>query len=631
MSFLLALLLTTPPSLSGKPTCGDDNQRGSEECDGSDLDGQTCSSLGYTGGALACAADCTFDISDCTSSSTPVCGDGIAEGYEECDGADDTGCAGACSAHCACPATSASDLEIHVIDVGQGDGILVVSPDGYTMLVDAGTGAQDATIAAYMASIGITGLDYTLVSHMDADHVGGMDGILQTYPEVTTCFDHGGSATTTQYDEYDAEAGDRRTALYVDDTIDMGSSVTVDVVHSHAGSGSENGSSVVIRITHGDNTYLLGGDCETMCEESFDPGPIQAYKVHHHGSDSSTSASLLSAMDPYTALISVGGSNSYGHPDQSTLDALTDAQATIYRTDLDGDLELIGDGSAYSVNGEAVCSGADTRVCGETDVGACEYGTLSCTAGMWDSTCSGEVAATTEDCGNGNDDDCDGLTDEADGDCAAGADHVVILQVAYDTPGTDSLEEFVDLYNPLLVDVDLDGWTVSDGAGSWTVPVGTTISAGGYLSIAKDAAGFSALYGLDPDVEGMSISLNNDGDVVVLADSGGTEVDRVAYEDYEAGWSISAATGEALERVAHDVDIDAAADWTTVSPAAPYGGTIVENDCGNGTCDAGEDCESCAVDCDGVLSGKPSNRYCCGNGTCESVGEDGNTCAVDCP
>ena len=60
--------------------------------------------------------------------------------------------------------------------------------------------------------------------------------------------------------------------------------------------------------------------------------------------------------------------------------------------------------------------------------------------------------------------------------------------------------------------------TVSDGAGSWTVPVGTTISAGGYLSIAKDAAGFSALYGLDPDVEGMSISLNNDGDVVVLAD-----------------------------------------------------------------------------------------------------------------
>jgi hypothetical protein len=133
---------------------------------------------------------------------------------------------------------------------------------------------------------------------------------------------------------------------------------------------------------------------------------------------------------------------------------------------------------------------------------------------------------------------------------------------------------------------------------------------------------------LDPDVTGLSIALNNGGDVLVLSDDTGAEIDRVAWEGFEAGWSISASTGDSLERTPHDGDTDSSSDWTTTSPAAPLGGTI--SDCGNGTCDAGEDCDSCGLDCDGVTSGKPANRYCCGNGTCEPAGEDAATCAVDC-
>ena len=625
---ILTTALFSQLALAAKPVCGDGTVRGGESCDGTDLDGATCESLGFDGGTLSCDSGCDYDTSSCTTASVGVCGDDVVEDYEECDGSSDSACPGACSSHCACPSMPAGDLEIHMIDVGQGDSILVVSPDGFTMLVDAGTESQSATVESYLTSVGVSELDYTLVTHMDADHVGGMDGVLANHPEVTTCFDHGGTYTTTQYDEYDAAADTRRTTLSTTDFVDLGPSITAEVLHALDGGSSENDHSVVLKLSYVDNTALLGGDCEGACEASFDPGHIDLYKVHHHGSSSSTTQALVDQMDPYTALISVGASNAYGHPTQETLDRLTDAGATIYRTDLDGDLEVLVDGTVYTVNGEAVCSAEETRTCGDSDVGACSYGARACVSGMWDSTCSGEVTPVTEICDNGADDDCDGATDGADADCAPAASHVVVSQVAYDTPGTDSEEEFVDLFNPTGADQPLDGWSLEDAGGSWSFPAGSSVAASGYLSVARNAAGFSALHGLQPDVDGMTLSLGNSGDSLRLVDDGGAEVDRVAWEDFESGWSISASTGDSLERSDPTADSDGASDWSVTSPAAPRGGVV--DDCGNGVCDPGEDCNSCSADCDGVQSGKPANRWCCGDGTCDDFAEDAGTCAVDC-
>jgi competence protein ComEC len=160
-----------------------------------------------------------------------------------------------------------------VIDVGQGDGILIVSPDGYTMLVDAGTGAQDVVIVAnYMTSIGILSLDYTLVTHMDADHTGGMDGILAIYPEVVVTFDHGGSHSTQTYLDYVAATDGRQVTLTTGESIDLGSAMTVEVLHAHSASSDENANALVLKLTYGNNTMLVGGDCESTCEEAFDPG-----------------------------------------------------------------------------------------------------------------------------------------------------------------------------------------------------------------------------------------------------------------------------------------------------------------------------------------------------------------------
>ncbi len=561
------------------PACGDGvvNQD-TEACDGDDLYGLTCADLDYDGGTLSCDASCQFDERGCTVDppASAECGNGVLDGaFEECDGLDDAACPGACSAHCACPAAPASGLlEVHVVDVGQGDGLVVVSPDGFVMIVDAGTHTQAATLEAYLSSIGINGVDYTLVSHLHADHLGGMDGVLTAHPEIVASFDNGRVGTSGQYLEYEAAVGTRRATLRTGDFIDLGPSMVAEVLHADRGASNENNNSVVLRLVFGDVAILLGGDCESGCESGFDPGPIDIYKVHHHGSSTSTSESLLALMQPQTAIISVGANNSYGHPAAQTLDRLDAWGVDVWRTDLDGDVEILAISSSYAVNGIGQCLDGQTRPCGTTDVGACALGVETCEGGAWQ-PCVGAIEPVDEVCGNDVDDDCDGVADADEAVCAITmGPWVRLAQVHYDTAGNDAIEEFIDLYNAGDEVADLAGWRLADNVGTWTLPSGTTLAPGAYLTVARDAAGLYALLGVWPDVSGLTLSLGNTGDVVSLRDAAGVEIDRVAWEGYETGWTLNAATGSSLERVDHAVDTDTPGDWFTRSPAFPLGGWL---------------------------------------------------------
>lgn len=617
-------------ALPAKPSCGDGERKGGEECDGADLGGATCGSLGYVGGTLACTGSCTYDTSACGPAPTGSCGNGTVDGFEECDGTDDGACPGLCSAHCACPGMGPGDLELHFIDVGQGDAILVISPDGFTALVDAGEATESATVDAYLAAQGVLDLDYTVASHLHADHIGGLDAALGSHPEVVASFDSGGSYASTQFDQYDAIAGERRTTVGAGDTIDMGPSMQVDVLHGGVGSANENNNSVVLRLSYGDQTILLGGDCESGCENSFDPGPIDVYKVHHHGSSDSSGEGFLDLMSPTAAVISVGTGNDFGHPDPATLSRLAVRGIDVLRTDLDGDVVLVSNGSGHALSGAIGCTTGQVEACG-SDVGECAAGQRECSDGVW-GACTGAVGPVAEQCANGLDDDCDGWVDGDDPDCGGTGTTVVIAQVGYDTPGDDATEEFIDLFNATDAPILLDGWTLSDNTASWPLPASTSIPAGGYLSLARDAAVFEALYGVEPDLGGLTLSLSNSGDVLVLT-QGADEIDRVAWEGFELGWSIEALTGDSIERGDPALDTDDVSDWSVTSPASPRGGTVVGpggGGCGNGTCDPGEDCLGCAADCPGVVGGKPADRWCCGNGTCEPHGEDAASCAIDC-
>ncbi|MFW9994176.1 MAG: Ig-like domain-containing protein [Candidatus Odinarchaeota archaeon] len=136
-------------------------------------------------------------------------------------------------------------------------------------------------------------------------------------------------------------------------------------------------------------------------------------------------------------------------------------------------------------------------------------------------------------------------------------DNVIITEVLYDTPGTDADEEWVEFYNPTGSAISLNGWILSDNVDSYTLS--GTIIAGGYYTVARYAAGFNNLYGFNPDLSGMTLYLGNSGDQLTLKDSGGIDVDFVAWESYVAGWSVSA-TYTTIHRITA-VDTDTVNDW----------------------------------------------------------------------
>lgn len=245
-------------------------------------------------------------------------------------------------------------LQVDMIDVWQGDGLLITSPAGFTVLVDAGDESAYPGVRRWLLDHAPGGVDYTLVSHQHADHMGAMDRVLQDHPEVGLAWDGGGIAATDSYDDYVAAAGNRRTTIVAGQTLDLGADLLVEVIHADVGSTeNENYNSVVIKLTYGSVRTLLGGDCETEgCERYFDAGVIDIYKVHHHGSSDSSGGRILFEMQPKLALISAGTGNDYGHPDKVTLDTLDAVGADVWRSDEDGSVRVAIDGATWTVEGE---------------------------------------------------------------------------------------------------------------------------------------------------------------------------------------------------------------------------------------------------------------------------------------
>jgi leucyl aminopeptidase len=146
---------------------------------------------------------------------------------------------------------------------------------------------------------------------------------------------------------------------------------------------------------------------------------------------------------------------------------------------------------------------------------------------------------------------------------------VQLSQVAYDVPGLDRLGEFVDLANAGEQPADLGGFSLSSGASSFTFPAGTTVPAGGFVSVASDAAGFTSLYGSTADVAGARLNLSNSAGELRLLDPDGEEVDYVGWE--RSGWPLRASTGQSIVRTATE-DTGTAADWGVTSSVDPRGG-----------------------------------------------------------
>jgi beta-lactamase superfamily II metal-dependent hydrolase len=229
-------------------------------------------------------------------------------------------------------------LDIYCLNVGQGDATLVVSPSGQTMLVDGGENEMGSSvIIPFLEAHGIATLNYMVATHMESDHIGGLDEVARSFMPAVA-YDHGGMLETPTYQDYVSAISAVRRTIVPGQIIDLGGGVTVlcKCVNGAMDDGSslsvenENDRCVGLLVKHGFFEFWVSGDLgggelgQEDMESFVSPsiGEIDVLRVNHHGSDSSTNRVFLSDLQPGVAIISVGESNLHGHPAQGVLDRL---------------------------------------------------------------------------------------------------------------------------------------------------------------------------------------------------------------------------------------------------------------------------------------------------------------------
>ena len=241
---------------------------------------------------------------------------------------------------------SAQQLEIRFLDVGQGDATLI-REGGKTLLIDAGSGAS---IATYLQQSRVDTIDLLVASHNHSDHIGGMTTVLNS-AVVRFYLDNGIAHTTATYRQT-IQAVQASGAQYLQATnrsIQLGAA-TVTILAPVAHDDQNNGS-VGVLVAYGAFRALFTGDSEQQELASWlGAGAIprvSVLKVAHHGSANGTSCDWIGATHPQVAVISVGRTNSYGHPAASVIADWEQAGSRVYRTDTDGSVVVLAndDGS----------------------------------------------------------------------------------------------------------------------------------------------------------------------------------------------------------------------------------------------------------------------------------------------
>ena len=242
-------------------------------------------------------------------------------------------------------------LSVHFIDVGQGD-CIYINQGEYNMLIDAGNNEDGEKLVSYLKSLNVNGFDYVIGTHPHEDHIGGMDDIINNF-EIENYYMPDKLSTTKTFEDV-LDALDAKGLSYnvpkIDDEFKLGDA-TFKVIYSGDDTNDINDSSIVLKMTYGDNSFLFTGDATSNVEEIILHQDIKSdvLKVAHHCSSYSSTTEFLDKVDPKYAIISVGKNNSYNHPASITLQKLSNRDIKVYRTDLDGTIIFTSDGTNLSV------------------------------------------------------------------------------------------------------------------------------------------------------------------------------------------------------------------------------------------------------------------------------------------
>ena len=241
-----------------------------------------------------------------------------------------------------------NNLVIHFVDVGQGDCILIGQNNEY-ILIDAGNNEDGQLLVEYFKELGVKKFKYVIGTHAHEDHIGGIDNIINNFeldkfymPDVIT-------TTKTFEDVLDALLNKQKAF----DTPKIGdkfklNDLEFEVLYLGIDKSDINDTSIVLKLTYKNTTYLFMGDATSKVEKILiNEGKdlsSDVLKVGHHGSQYSSTATFLKKVNPSYAVIQVGQDNEYDHPKQVTLDKLNKLNTLTYRTDEQGTIILTSDG-----------------------------------------------------------------------------------------------------------------------------------------------------------------------------------------------------------------------------------------------------------------------------------------------
>jgi beta-lactamase superfamily II metal-dependent hydrolase len=247
-------------------------------------------------------------------------------------------------------------LQIHHMDVGQGDGAVLISPGGQVVLFDVGEDMKkrDCTKpVSYLDQLGIKHIDYLYVSHYHFDHIGCIPAVLDQFQLQGDAYDRGGKYPGTTYTNYVNAVGSHRKAAAIGDAITLDKNspnpvvITVVAVDGKSRSGvvqtsNENDLSLSVVVSFGTFREEIGGDLSGDNTQMYqdvetpvaaDVGRINVYKVHHHCSSHSTNDAWMAATQPAVGVISTGDGNDYGHPTADCLERLHKHNVRTYWTE----------------------------------------------------------------------------------------------------------------------------------------------------------------------------------------------------------------------------------------------------------------------------------------------------------
>ena len=256
------------------------------------------------------------------------------------------------------PISAFADLQIHFLDVGQGDCTIVLC-DGEAMVIDGGPASASSFVYSYIRNtLKLQHIDYVISTHPHLDHVYGLSSVLNVAPVdlVLTPVLEWDSKAFNSMVKYAEMQGTPLSVPQEGDILQLGSS-TVTILHCWPEAidyGRTNDSSIVVRIDYGQTSFIVTGDAEDWSEYMMiDSGmniKADVLRIAHHGSNTASTMEFLQSVQPEYAVISVGKDNGYGHPHQEVLERLNEVGSRILRTDELGTIVMNSDGENITIN-----------------------------------------------------------------------------------------------------------------------------------------------------------------------------------------------------------------------------------------------------------------------------------------